>query len=258
MEAIRSSETSVQLTRSTWRHIPEDGIVHFFISLACYTFGRNVLDSTDVYKIIRSVFLSLVPMLRWYGVSVCKIRRSQLWRNILTRDTASSVLFARYTSRIVREVTEIEVRRSNMTWRGDLYMIKSRNLLCTFWRSNGSFLRTVSITRPLLAPSENVPLSVSGCIPFPTPIPQTYFLPLPSAYVQFNFLFILYYFIYSRQYSILFKCFLLILFPFYIFFPKFRFQILLLLLLFLLQFYMIFIFIWPFPYCLHFPKGFTS
>jgi hypothetical protein len=27
MEAIRSSETSVH-TRSTWRHIPEDGILH--------------------------------------------------------------------------------------------------------------------------------------------------------------------------------------------------------------------------------------
>jgi hypothetical protein len=28
MEAIRSSETSVQFTRSTRRHIPEDGILH--------------------------------------------------------------------------------------------------------------------------------------------------------------------------------------------------------------------------------------
>jgi hypothetical protein len=31
MEAIRSSETSVQSTTSTRRHTPEDGILHYFL-----------------------------------------------------------------------------------------------------------------------------------------------------------------------------------------------------------------------------------
>jgi hypothetical protein len=35
MEATRSSETSVQFTRSTRRHIPEDGILHL---LSCFSF----------------------------------------------------------------------------------------------------------------------------------------------------------------------------------------------------------------------------
>jgi hypothetical protein len=47
MEAIRSSETSVQFTRSTQRHIPEDSIVHSYRreNLRSYTFLMLMYES---------------------------------------------------------------------------------------------------------------------------------------------------------------------------------------------------------------------
>jgi hypothetical protein len=45
MEAIRSSETSVQSTTSTRRHTPEDGILHFF---TLFTFVLKHDNRTDL------------------------------------------------------------------------------------------------------------------------------------------------------------------------------------------------------------------
>jgi hypothetical protein len=51
MEVIRSSETLVQFTRSTRRHIPEDGILHSHRreNLKSYTVPKNIWCITCVY-----------------------------------------------------------------------------------------------------------------------------------------------------------------------------------------------------------------
>jgi hypothetical protein len=59
METIRSFETSVQ-TRSTWRHIPEDGILHShrrenlksYIAFSCLKLFRGLLCDTVNEQII--------------------------------------------------------------------------------------------------------------------------------------------------------------------------------------------------------------
>jgi hypothetical protein len=54
MEAIRSSETSVR-TRSTRRHIPEDGIFH--------SHRRENLSSYKIFKLIFSLIKKLLSLI---------------------------------------------------------------------------------------------------------------------------------------------------------------------------------------------------
>jgi hypothetical protein len=58
MEAARSSETSVH-TRSTWRHIPEDGILHSHrrenLKLMLSSYAVYVQDQGNVSVFMRSV-----------------------------------------------------------------------------------------------------------------------------------------------------------------------------------------------------------
>jgi hypothetical protein len=51
MEAIRSSETSVQSTTSTRRHTPEDGILHSHRreNLKSYSFFLDLEDGDDKF-----------------------------------------------------------------------------------------------------------------------------------------------------------------------------------------------------------------
>jgi hypothetical protein len=50
MEAIPSSETSVQSTRSTRRHNPEDGILHYFLCLDFFLNAVNKSISDNLFR----------------------------------------------------------------------------------------------------------------------------------------------------------------------------------------------------------------
>jgi hypothetical protein len=49
MEAVRTSETSVNFNVTTRRYIPEDSILHFALSSQNYLKVRNIKDSLAKY-----------------------------------------------------------------------------------------------------------------------------------------------------------------------------------------------------------------
>jgi hypothetical protein len=70
MEAIRSSETSVQSTTSTRRHTPEDGILHSHRHGNLKSYNKNLVPGHNLFFILSAFYVnSTLSFCTWWNIA---------------------------------------------------------------------------------------------------------------------------------------------------------------------------------------------
>jgi hypothetical protein len=88
MEAIRSSETSVQFTRSTRRHIPEDGILRKTIFSESKPINRAKAAAIASYKVIEMLAKKKTPFEDGNVMKGCSFMAGDLFFNEFKNEIA--------------------------------------------------------------------------------------------------------------------------------------------------------------------------